>query len=69
MTGILTLFIAYSFRHTLFPALHGCSSESASLTRECSPTMTCVIRSFGAVLESRPLSARIHLTSELLRTL
>ena len=28
-----------------------------------------VIRSFGVVLESRPLSAQIHLTSELLRTL
>ena len=27
------------------------------------------IRSFGGVFESRPLSAQIHLTSELLRTL
>jgi hypothetical protein len=34
-----------------------------SLPKECS------IRSFGGVLQSRPLSAQIHLTSELLRTL
>ena len=74
MTGILTLFLAYSFRHTLFPALHLCSLEEASPPRECSPTMlpprrVASIRSFGDELESRPLSAQIHLTSELLRTL
>ena len=39
MTGILTLFIVYSFRHTHFPALHLCSYEEASMPRERFPTM------------------------------
>ena len=73
MTEILTLFIAYSFRHPHFPTLHPCSCEEASTPRERSPTMLTSeearIRSFGGMLESRPLSAQIHLTSELLRTL
>ena len=73
MTGILTLFIVYSFRHTHFPALHPGSFEEASRPRERSPTMVVSedtpIHSFGDELESRPLSAQIHLTSELLRTL
>ena len=37
--GILPPIIAYSFRHTHFPALHRCSSEPASSPRERSPTM------------------------------
>ena len=74
MTKILTSFIAYSFRHTHFPALHPGSLEGASMPRERSPTMLPLrkvtsIRSFGGEFESRPLSAQIHLTSELLRTL
>ena len=51
-------------------ALTGPLQRPGNAPLPCFPTRTRGrIRSFGGVLESRPLSARIHLTSELLRTL
>ena len=38
MTGVFTLFIAYSFRHTHFPSLHRKALAPASMLRERSPT-------------------------------
>src|SRR3982750_3792322 len=70
--GILTPFIAYSFRHPHFRPLHGKVSTPASPLPERSPTIPRTrrrIRGFGDRLESRPLSAQAHLTGELLRTL
>ena len=75
MRGILTLVLAYSFRHPHFRPLHGNLSRAASSLPERSPTTSApseeevLIRGFGDELESRPLSAQTHLTGELLRTL
>jgi hypothetical protein len=73
VTGVFTLFIAYSFRHPHFPSLHRKASAPASTLRERSPTTPSseeeFVRCFGKRLESRPFSARPRWTGELLRTL
>ena len=79
MWGILPPIIAYSFRHPHFPALHqlmpygktsrpGFTAQGTLPYHALVPKDDC-IRSFGAEFQSRPLSAQIHLTGELLRTL
>ena len=63
----------YSCRHHHFHAVHHAFrhdfSPHGTLPYRCSSPQTATTRSFGAWLESRELSARIHLTGELLRTL
>lgn len=64
------LLYRYSFQHRLFPSLQHVSRR-AFAARECSPTDPSEeeSRSFGTGLESRELSAQVHLTGELLRFL
>ena len=73
MCGILPRISAYSFRH-----LHSCKLQhkfphafTANTTLSYHSTLPKKneIRGFGDRLQSRPFSAQIHSTGELLRTL
>ena len=73
MAGILPPLSAYSFRHLHSPPLHAAFQQRflavGTLSYHDTPPKRGTIRGFGGGLQSRPFSAQIHSTGELLRTL
>src|SRR5215217_501142 len=70
--GILTLVLAYSFRHPHFPALHRPLPDGFSALGTLPYRLkTKVLKPVASAvdLKSRPLSAQARWTGELLRTL
>ena len=63
MTGVFTLFLAYSSRDPHFPPLHRKAFAPASMLRERSPTTSCTrqeVRCFGGWLQSPDHYRRSH---------